>query len=759
MLIKSLNIYRLLEPVGIRPVVTLIKKYPRKVPSILLAEGILPKLTADDMVYEEVKIETNESPCINVLLVDDVPGLGSVGTVTPVHRNKFWRYLYIKGLAELPTEERINEMKSRQKERPTVLCGESYVLQQRLSNMTLYIPMNPSREWTLNKTHVKVALRRYGFAIKEHYISLPKEEITSKNPTSRFKISVNIDDIVNVDVPCSIFLYQKLDKGMCTQPPTNVFRKIKIENWTADFSETDKKFNNSCRFFSYFKRQAYEPIRIKQLDDSSIVFTLSDLNQNGKVALAHFDHYYSEAYGPVAWLSMRIALLMPPKKAILYNRYFPNVGDTISSLYDNDDNNSFSPNINFIQTLIKHQNSLTNNVSNADKNPVIIDEVINVTQSDSRCRQFLTRYSPSDNTMDTINLNEFMPSTELISENEMYTRECDTDFTFYSKDYYGMIKEDGDDSSGLQSLKVLTENFHIPEKLYIKCSPPGRLVTIPHPTYLNGQFNLNTIDLSSVITILALNLQKNDNMVNMSTFSGTKSVIALQTGLLNRLLCVLRSPSRSTHIQQMINTFKASGINSEENDDEQNNNTKIDIVYSYDDLAGYFSNDIDKDYKFNKILVNVPCSADRYAITSGDSHVFGMGQAHLRAQLPKIQLNLLRQAMELCQPNGYVVYSTSTLSPSQNQEIIQSFILNHSNNINFALINLKPLYDLLTTCYSKLGIKIIPIHLPLFDNNNMSKENHNTNLSSNNTCHGLLIIPSISCNYGPTFIVKFKRLP
>ncbi|CAH8643691.1 unnamed protein product [Schistosoma haematobium] len=757
MLIKGLNIYRFLKPVGIR-VLTLTKKYPRKVPSILLAEGILPKLTADDMVYEEVNIETNESSCINVLLTDNVPGLGSVGTVTPVHRNKFWRYLYIKGLAELPTEERINEMKLKQTGRPTVLCGESYVLQQRLSNMTLYIPMNPSREWTLNKTHVKVALRRYGFAIKEHYITLPKEEITSKNSTSSFKISVNIDDIVNVVVPCSIFLYQKLDKGMCTQPPTNVFRKIKIEDWTADFSETDilKKIGNSRRFFSYFKRQAYEPTKIKQLDDSSIGFMLSDLNHNGRVALAHFDHYYSEAYGPVAWRSMRIALLMPSKKAILYNRYFPNVIETISSSYNNDDNQSFLPNINFMQTLIKHQNSLTNNVFNADKNPNIIDEVINVTQSDARRRQFLTRYSPSDETMDTANLNEFIPSTELISENEMYTRECDTDFTFYSKDYYGMIKADEGDSSDLQSLKVLTEEFHIPEKLRIKCSPPGRLVTIPHPTYLNGQFNFHTIDLSSVIPILVLNLQKNDNMVNISTFSGTKSVIALQTGLLNRLLCVIRTPSRTTHVQQMINTFKSSGINSKEND-KQNNNTKIDFVYSNDELAGYFSDNIDKDYKFNKILVNVPCSADRYAITSGATHVFEMGQAHLRAHLPKIQLNLLRQAMELCQPNGYVVYSTSTLSPGQNQEIIQSFILNHSKNINFTLINLKPLYDLLTVCYSKLGLKIIPIHLPLFDN--MNENNHNKNLSSNNTCHGLLIIPSISCNYGPTFIVKFKRLP
>lgn len=109
----------------------------------------------------------------------------------------------------------------------------------------------------------------------------------------------------------------------------------------------------------------------------------------------------------------------------------------------------------------------------------------------------------------------------------------------------------------------------------------------------------------------------------------------------DRLLCVIRTPSRTTHVQQMINTFKSSGINSKEND-KQNNNTKIDFVYSNDELAGYFSDNIDKDYKFNKILVNVPCSADRYAITSGATHVFEMGQAHLRAHLPKIQLNLLR---------------------------------------------------------------------------------------------------------------------
>ncbi|KAH8862881.1 5-methylcytosine rRNA methyltransferase NSUN4 [Schistosoma japonicum] len=453
--------------------------------------------------------------------------------------------------------------------------------------------------------------------------------------------------------------------------------------------------------------------------------SLSDLSINSKAALAHFDYYYTEAYGPVAWRSMRVALLMPPKHAILYNRYFPDATTTVPLSSHINNKNSFLPNINVIQTLIEHQNTLLDDVFDTERNLNIIDEVVNVTQSNSPRRQYLTRYSPSDEDINTTNLNEFIPSTELISEQEIYTRECDTDFTYYSKDYYGITKEECEEENnteiGLQSIKILTEKqFHMPDKLCIKCSPPGRLVAIPDPIYMNGQFNILSVDLGSVVTILALNLQKNDNMLNMSTFSGTKSVIALQTGLLI---------------------------------EEGTTATKFDTI-CLNDLTSYLSVNIDSEYKFNKILVNVPCSADRYAINSGAINVFGPGQTQLRTNLPRNQLNLLLQAMELCQPGGDVVYSTSTLSPGQNQEIIQSFIVNYSKNMNFALINLKPLYNLLTACFSKLGIKVIPIHLPLFTTN----ENSMKEEMPMDTCHGLLIIPSISCNYGPTFIAKFKRL-
>ncbi|CAH8615856.1 unnamed protein product [Heterobilharzia americana] len=651
MLLKYPDILKFMKYAGLRFAVTLTQKYPCKAPSVLLAEGILPKVCSDDLVYEQITLEKNESPCIDVLLIENVPGLGSIGTLASVHRNRFWRYLYIKGLAELPTKERIVEMKSKQEEKPSILCGQSYVLQQHLCNMTLYIPMNPSREWILNKTHVKVAFRKYGIIIHEDSISLPTKQITPKNAESQFKVSVNIGDVVNVDVPCKIFLYQKIDNSNCTQPPTN------------------EKINCIRRCLSNIRRRAYEPIQIKQCEGPDVKFMISDISPCGKSALVHFDQYYTDAYGPVAW-------------PILYNRYFPNVASTIPSSFK-----SFLPNLDFIHTLAKSQSSLPEEVLQSKQIPDIVDQVVNTTEADSQRRQFLTRFRHSNEVMETASLNEFIPSTELI-------------------DYYGITEVDN--PSSLQPLKVLTEKLDIPTGLSIKCSPPGRLTSIPDPVYVNGQFNFNV------------------------------------TGLLNRLACVVRSPSRATHVHQITETFQLP-----ESSSGTDLRTKIDILCS-SDLTGYISANINESCKFNKILVNVPCSADRYTITSDAVHFFGPGQSNARVNLSRNQLYLLRRAVSICEPGGDVLYSTSTLSPSQNQEIIQSFITKNADKVDFALVNLKPLYNLLSKCYSKLGLKVIPIHLPLFSSS--------TNTTSSDSCHALLLIPFMACNYGPTFIAKFRRL-
>ncbi|CAH8644452.1 unnamed protein product [Heterobilharzia americana] len=419
MLLKYPDILKFMKYAGLRFAVTLTQKYPCKAPSVLLAEGILPKVCSDDLVYEQITLEKNESPCIDVLLIENVPGLGSIGTLASVHRNRFWRYLYIKGLAELPTKERIVEMKSKQEEKPSILCGQSYVLQQHLCNMTLYIPMNPSREWILNKTHVKVAFRKYGIIIHEDSISLPTKQITPKNAESQFKVSVNIGDVVNVDVPCKIFLYQKIDNSNCTQPPTNVFKNIHVEDWSSDFEKIllltlcfcclnfsilvvsyaifvvllsppleyiyvvytnftncvdpylQEKINCIRRCLSNIRRRAYEPIQIKQCEGPDVKFMISDISPCGKSALVHFDQYYTDAYGPVAWRAMRVALLMPSKKAILYNRYFPNVASTIPSSFK-----SFLPNLDFIHTLAKSQSSLPEEVLQSKQIPDIVDQVI-----------------------------------------------------------------------------------------------------------------------------------------------------------------------------------------------------------------------------------------------------------------------------------------------------------------------------------------------------------------------------------------------
>lgn len=212
------------------------RKYPLSSPCTPWAEGMVPNLKVEQCIYTEIKFDKKSYPTINVLLSTDVPGLGNAGSIVPVHPNRFWRHLYLAELAELPTDERIHEVRCYNQKRLNVLCGKSYILQQRLMNMTLQIPLNPNKKWSLSRTHVKVTFRKYGIMIEESSISLPKQLITNANFNVPFTVGVNIEDVTTVRVPCSIFFYQKLDKYTSTQASMNL-TKLQIDDWTTDFSQ------------------------------------------------------------------------------------------------------------------------------------------------------------------------------------------------------------------------------------------------------------------------------------------------------------------------------------------------------------------------------------------------------------------------------------------------------------------------------------------------------------------------------------------
>uniref|UniRef100_A0A183B249 NOL1/NOP2/Sun domain family member 4 n=1 Tax=Echinostoma caproni TaxID=27848 RepID=A0A183B249_9TREM len=344
--------------------------------------------------------------------------------------------------------------------------------------------------------------------------------------------------------------------------------------------------------------------------------------------------------------------------------------------------------------------------------------------------QLLGRSRPGFH-LDFNNPSEFVPVTEFISESEVYTRPVDEEFRF-------VPETDNVDSEW----PVLSDPVHLPEQLRVLCLRKNLTQFLGNPRFTNGQFDFYPLDLASIIPVLALNLQPGDTLLDLCAAPGGKSIAALQTMMLSRLLCVDNSESRLERLQQSLNAYgPASG-----------NGLKIDAIHE-SQLSHYMRDEMgqttdagDAESLFDKVLVDVPCSTDRHAICSDSGSVFSRGRMKARLALTTTQNLLLRRAMNVCRPGGTVVYSTCTLSPAQNQFLVQSCLqqVNQTDGgMRYAVVDLRPLARLFQRAESVLKLRSVPMYVS--DHVDASPI-------------GLLIVPTVAANYGPAFVTKLRRL-
>ncbi|MDP2974215.1 MAG: NOL1/NOP2/sun family putative RNA methylase, partial [Candidatus Diapherotrites archaeon] len=79
-----------------------------------------------------------------------------------------------------------------------------------------------------------------------------------------------------------------------------------------------------------------------------------------------------------------------------------------------------------------------------------------------------------------------------------------------------------------------------------------------------------------------------------------------------------------------------------------------------------------KDYSFDKILVDAPCSG--IGTISKSLKTIQMWNPHVSKKMAGIQRQLLCTAFESLNENGTLVYSTCTLEPEENEGVINSFL-------------------------------------------------------------------------------------
>uniref|UniRef100_A0AC35GSY7 SAM-dependent MTase RsmB/NOP-type domain-containing protein n=1 Tax=Panagrolaimus sp. PS1159 TaxID=55785 RepID=A0AC35GSY7_9BILA len=229
------------------------------------------------------------------------------------------------------------------------------------------------------------------------------------------------------------------------------------------------------------------------------------------------------------------------------------------------------------------------------------------------------------------------------------------------------------------------------------------------------------LDGGSIIPVLALDLQAGDNVLDMCSAPGGKSLLIAQTGLFDKLTCTDAKLSRIGQLRRGLSMYIPS---------DAEEASKI-IIKRRD--SSIFDGWADEGI-YDKVLVDAPCTTDRLAVNQDEGNLFSPAMTQTRLNLPQLQVKLVVNAIRSLKIGGSIVYSTCSLSPMQNDAVIENAAVIAEQEFGIKCIE-KPLVQLRN--------HLIPSGLFRF---------------AKNYQRGLLVVPYILSNFGPMYVAKLQRI-
>lgn len=164
-----------------------------------------------------------------------------------------------------------------------------------------------------------------------------------------------------------------------------------------------------------------------------------------------------------------------------------------------------------------------------------------------------------------------------------------------------------------------------------------------------GQIYIQNI--SSLLPVIALDPQPNEIILDMCAAPGGKTIqIARLSNNQAQIIVNDENPTRVQAMKKLFNTF----------------NIKINSYFSQP--SQYLSKHLPSEY-FDKILLDAPCSGEGLIdLNKPESLQFWSTKKIKR--LNHLQKNMIAEAYKLLKPQGTLVYSTCTLAPEENEEVI-----------------------------------------------------------------------------------------
>lgn len=180
------------------------------------------------------------------------------------------------------------------------------------------------------------------------------------------------------------------------------------------------------------------------------------------------------------------------------------------------------------------------------------------------------------------------------------------------------------------------------------------------PEYLLGQYYL--LDKGSIFVAEALNAKPGDSVLDMCASPGGKLIHTAIRMKNKGTIVALDLKKRADALKNNLERMKIQNV----------------LTYSLDALDASSLG-----IKFDKILLDAPCSGNFVA----DSNWFIKRSASQFQDRSELQKKLLKQGLSLLKQGGYLVYSTCSLEPEENEEVIDYAIKHLSVKVEKIDIN------------------------------------------------------------------------
>ena len=268
----------------------------------------------------------------------------------------------------------------------------------------------------------------------------------------------------------------------------------------------------------------------------------------------------------------------------------------------------------------------------------------------------------------------------------------------------------------IEVVKESTLSF--PEHLHVYTFEGGNFTKFPHPPLgPTGVRDYYLFDGASILPVLALDIQPGDVVLDMCAAPGGKALAIIQTLYPRLIVANDNKRARVKRIEEAIAQFLSDMAESQ----------KMVVVTEKDGRV------IDEKNVYNKILVDVPCTTDRHSLHSNDNNIFKPSRIKERLQLPQIQTEILTNALKLVTVGGTVVYSTCTLSPIQNDGVVQVALKKAWEEAGCVMV------------VKDMSEPLLPFQCVY-------------NFGKIDLKYGHIVVPSLNNNWGPMYFCKMVKV-